>query len=128
VNELDNVEFEERLKRDLRRIDAPEGFADRVMQRVPQQRQGRLLSFPGVGMRARHLMAVAAVLLVAMILGFGVHHVEQVERQRELKQEQAKARAAAEQFALAMQVTGRTLFVVQQQIDRAGTKSMHGVD
>ncbi len=127
MSELD--EFEARLKRDLRRIDAPEGFADRVMQRVPASRQGRLLSFPIVGTKTRHWMAVAAVLLVAVVLGFGVHHVEQVEHQRQLQeQEQAKARKAAEQFALAMQVTGRTLFVVQQRIDQAGTKSMHGVD
>ena len=121
MSELDD--FEARLKRDLRRVDAPDGFADRVMQRVPQQRQGRLLSFPIAVTKARHWMAVAAVLLVAIVLGFGVHHVEQVERQRDLKQEQAKARAAAEQFALAMQVTGRTLFVVQQRIDQAGTKT-----
>ena len=123
MSELDD--FEARLKRDLRRVDAPEGFADRVMQRVPAAKQGRLLSFPIVGTKARHWMAVAAVLLVAFVLGFGVHHVEQVEQQRV---EQAKARKAAEQFALAMQVTGRTLFVVQQRIDSAGTKPVHGVD
>jgi hypothetical protein len=123
VNELDN--FETRLKGDLRRVDVPEGFSDRVMQRVPASRQGRLLSFPIAMTKARHWMAVAAVLLVAVVLGFGVHHVEQVERQRQL-QEQAKARAAAEQFALAMQVTGRTLFVVQQRIDSAGARPMHG--
>jgi hypothetical protein len=122
VSELDD--FEARLKRDLRRVDAPEGFADRVMHRVPASRQGRLLSFPIAVTKARHWMAVAAVLLVAVVLGFGVHHVEQVDRQRQLQaQEQAKAREAAQQFALAMQVTGRTLFVVQQRIDQAGTKT-----
>jgi uncharacterized protein HemX len=127
VSELDD--FEARLRRDLQRVEAPEGFADRVMQRVPASRQGRLLSFPMAVTNARHWMAVAAVLLVAIVLGFGVHHVEQVEHQRQLQeQEQAKARKAAEQFALAMQVTGRTLFVVQQRIDQAGTKSVRGVD
>jgi uncharacterized protein HemX len=127
VSELDD--FEARLRRDLQRVEAPEGFADRVMQRVPASRQGRLLSFPMAVTNARHWMAVAAVLLVAIVLGFGVHHVEQVEQQRQLQeQEQAKARKAAEQFALAMQVTGRTLFVVQQRIDQAGTKSVRGVD
>jgi len=118
VSELDD--FEARLKRNLQRVDAPEGFADRVMLRVSQPKQGRLLPFPIAVTRARHWMAVAAVLLVAFVLGFGVHHVEQVEQQRA---EQAKARAAAEQFALAMQVTGRTLFVVQQRIDQAGMKT-----
>ncbi len=127
MSELDD--FEARLRRDLQRVEAPEGFADRVMQRVPASRQGRLLSFPMAVTNARHWMAVAAVLLVAIVLGFGVHHVEQVEQQRQLQeQEQAKARKAAEQFALAMQVTGRTLFVVQQRIDQAGTKSVRGVD
>ncbi len=127
MSELDD--FEARLRRDLQRVEAPEGFADRVMQRVPASRQGRLLSFPMAVTNARHWMAVAAVLLVAIVLGFGVHHVEQVEHQRQLQeQEQAKARKAAEQFALAMQVTGRTLFVVQQRIDQAGTKSVRGVD
>ncbi len=127
MSELDD--FEARLKRDLGRVDAPEGFADRVMQRVPASKPGRLLSFPIVGTKARHWMAVAAVLLVAVVLGFGVHHVQQAEHQRQLQQqEQATARKAAEQFALAMQVTGRTLFVVQQRIDQAGTKSVHGMD
>ena len=119
MSELD--EFEARWKRDLRRVDAPEGFADRVMQRVPAQRRGRLLTFGP----ARQFMAAAAVLLVAVALGFGVRYAEQVQRQRA---EDAKARAAAEQFSLAMQVTGRTLFVVQQRIDQAGTKSVRGVD
>lgn len=126
MSELDD--FEARLKRDLQRVEAPEGFADRVMQRVPASRQGRLFSFPIAMTNVRHWMAVAAVLLVAVVLGFGVHHVEEVQQQRQLqKQEQAKARAAAEQFALAMQVTGRTLFVVQQRIDQAGTKTTHGM-
>jgi uncharacterized protein HemX len=121
VSELDD--FEARLQRDLQPVDAPQGFADRVMQRVPQQRQGRILSFPIAVTKASHWMAVAAVLLMAAALGFGVHHVEQIEQQHELRQEQAKARVAAEQFALAMQVTGRTLFVVQQRIDQAGIKT-----
>lgn len=122
MNEFD---FEKDLKQEMRRVDAPEGFADRVMQRAAQQRRGRLLTFGQAGSQARHWMAVAAVLLVAVIFGFGIRQAEQVQRQR---LEEARAKAAAQQFALAMQVTSRTLFVVQQRIDKAGAKDSRGID
>lgn len=110
MNELD---FEEELKRSLERVEAPEGFADRVMGRVSasanHERRGRLLSMPH---RAIWL-AVAAMLLVGIAIGGW-------QRRQQSSLEQRQAAMYRQQFDAAMQVTGRTLVIVQERIGRAG--------
>ena len=107
-------DLEDRLKRGLRRVEAPEGFADRITDRIEaqrsEQRKGRLTVMP----RRWISLAVAAMLLVSIVLGGWQWRQQQPRRQRE------QAEAARRQFEVAMQVTGRTLVAVQERIGRAG--------
>ncbi len=113
MSEFD-LDLEEKLKRELRRVDAPEGFADRVMGRVAAQvkdeRKHRLIVMP----RRFAWLAVAAMLLVGVVLGGWQWRQQQVRRERQ------EAEVARRQFEVAMQVTGRTLVAVQERIERAG--------
>ncbi len=105
-------DFEKKLQRELVRVDAPAGFADRVIGRVAATPRRRLLAMPG---RAAW-MAVAAMLLVGIVLGGWQW------RQRKIDRERQQAEAVQRQFDMAMQVTERTLAEVQMRIGRAGVK------
>lgn len=111
MNELDEVDFDldAQLKRELRRVDAPEGFADRVMSRMPDQERGRLLAMP----RRAAWMAIAAMLLVGIAIGGW-------QRRQENLREERQAAMYRRQLNLAMQVTSRTLVQVQERIGHAG--------
>jgi hypothetical protein len=105
-------EFEGELKEGLRRVPAPEGFADRVIERIAKKEQ-RLRVMP---LRISHVwqMAIAAMMLIAVLLGVGEFaHRRQERRQAELVERQ---------FEVAMRVTGRTLDGVGERISRAGMK------
>jgi hypothetical protein len=120
VSEWD--ELETRLRQELGRVAAPEGFADRVMARASAQRRGRVaprLAELRPLVQQRIWLAVAAAVLVAVSAGFAVRLEDRIAQQR---QERAKAARAEHQFELAMQVTGRTLENVQERIRRAGAK------
>ena len=131
MNELD--EFEEKLKQAMLRVDAPQGFADRVAGRVAQERQeaqqqerrqevqeandrarearkGRLIAMP----RRSAWFAIAAMLLIGIVLGGWQW------RQQQLRRERQEAEVVRRQFEMAMQVTGRTLVEIQERIGRAG--------
>jgi len=102
-------ELEERLKRDLERIPAPDGFADRVMGRVAaQQRKGRLIAMP----KRSAWMAIAAMLLVGIVLGGWQW------KQQEVRKEREQAEVVQRQFDMAMQVTQRTLAGVQERVGK----------
>ena len=131
MSELDDLTvFEERLQGELARVPAPDGFADRVMTRVAAQghaqepKRGKVLAFRGgVIARGRIWMTVAAALLIAVATGAGVRIERHLAQQAAAEQqERVKAELAQQQFALAMQVTSRTLVEVQERIARAGTK------
>ena len=112
VPDVKLAEFELQLARAMRRVDAPEGFVERVMEtsanpaekvRVMRPRQGswRMQAWMGG--------AVAAALALGM---FGAQQLHQ-------RREQAKA---DQQFAVAMQVTDHALAQTRQQLQRAGLK------
>jgi negative regulator of sigma E activity len=128
VTELKASEFEEQLARALRRVEAPEGFAVRVMERVsanpthddgavmngaPETEVSRVVMMqPRRGMwRMQAWMGGA----VAAVLALGVFGAEQVHQRRE----QARAN---EQFAVAVSVTDRALAQTREQLQRAGLK------
>jgi hypothetical protein len=106
-------ELEQELKESLRLVAAPEGFVDRVMERVAKKEQRRFRVMP---QRISHVWqtAIAAMLLMSVLFGAG----ELVHRQ----QERRKAELVQHQFDVAMRVTGRTLDGVGERISRAGTK------
>ena len=116
VDESGLAEFELQLARAMRRVDAPEGFAERIMERSAGPAEKVVVMRPGgrmVRMQAWMGGAIAAVLALGM---FGA---EQLHQRRERAEEAAKA---DQQFAVAMQVTDHALEQTREQLQRAGLK------
>jgi hypothetical protein len=103
-------EFEQQVARALRPVDAPEGFAARVMARA--------VATNAVVMRPRlHAQmwvggAVAAMLAVGAFVGEAVH----VRRQRE------EAALATQQFDAAVRVTDQAIERTRMHLEKAGLK------
>jgi len=106
-------ELEQELRQRLKRVPAPEGFVDRVMERVAQKEQRRFRVMPQ-RISPVWQTAIAATLLISVLFGAG----ELVHRQQERRQ----AEIVQQQFDVAMRVTGRTLDGVGERISRAGMK------
>lgn len=94
--------FEAELREQLQARPAPQGFADRVMARVPAKRPSHLPWQP-----IWRWAAIAAVLAVT-VLG-GMEH----ERQQRIAGERAR-----EQVLLALRITGSTLHQVQNKVSQ----------
>jgi len=95
--------LEEELQKALARREAPDGFAERVMQQIPSR-----------GLHAsRRWMAIAAAALISMISAGGY----QYDRTQRSKRE---AEAAKWQLVHALQITSQKLQFVQSKIVRKG--------
>jgi hypothetical protein len=109
------AEFELQLARAMRRVDAPEGFAARVMERAASPvdvEQKVLVMRPRSGLwRMQAWMGGA----IAAVLAIGMYGAEVLHQRRE----QAKA---DEQFAVAVQATDHALAQTREQLQRAGLK------
>ena len=110
-------ELEQELKEGLQRVAAPEGFADRVMDRIAKKDRLRLRMMP---QRISYVWqtAVAAMVLLAVLFGLG----ESAHRREERRQ----AELVQHQFEVAMQVTGKTLNGVEERISRVAVKDERG--
>jgi hypothetical protein len=106
-------ELEQELKEGLRRVPAPEGFVDGVMERIAKKERRRFRVMPPLGAPVWR-GAIAAMLLIVVLVGAaGLAHRQQERRQ---------AKLVEHQFEVAMRVTGRMLDGVGERISRAGTK------
>jgi hypothetical protein len=114
--EMEQEEFDEVLAKALRRVEAPEGFAAKVMEMAsvaPESvtaPKGKLLMMPRV--QAWMGGAIAAALVMGALIGARVHVVRQQEQ----------AALTERQFEAAMRVTNRALDQTQMQLQRAGLK------
>ena len=110
-------DFEQELKRALRRCEPPEGFAERVLARVAAEQQqpiwGRVVSI-----WHRPMLRWAAVAAI-VLLGAG----ELSYRAHEQRLEEASGRAAKQQVMLALRLTRSKLRVAQKRV-----KSVEGED
>lgn len=104
----EDLELQRELSRSLRRVDAPEGFAGRVMDRLAAEQKAS-------SRRKIWLMPIAAMLLLGVAGGELA-----VERQREKQQE---AILAQQQFEVAMRVTGRSLERMQRTLEHLKTEA-----
>jgi hypothetical protein len=97
-------EFEQELREQLQARPAPEGFADRVMARVPKRpaRRGWIGFSTPVWQ-----WAVAALLVLGMVVG-GLER----ERQQRIEGEHAR-----DQVLLALRIAGSTLRDVQDKVN-----------
>jgi hypothetical protein len=110
-------DFEEELKRALRRSDPPESFRERVLARVAAEQQ-QSISRRVVSIWHRPMLRWAAV---AAIVLFGVGGLSY--RAHEQRLEEASGRAAKQQVMLALRITGSKLRVAQKRV-----KSVEGED
>jgi hypothetical protein len=118
------AEFERQLAQAMSRVDAPEGFAARVMERaanppaqVSEARPGApkvVAMRPWFGMARMQAWAGGAI---AATLALGMFGAEQLH-QRHVREEQTAL--ANQQFAMAVQVTGHALAQTREQLQRAG--------
>lgn len=98
---LDPLDLEKVLKETFQRQDPPDGFADRVMARLPQQRRS-------VGRWRREWLAIAASTCFAVI-GVGAWQ----QHQRHVEGEKAK-----QQLIYALTVAAESLQTTKQIITR----------
>jgi hypothetical protein len=104
------AELEEYLTHALRRVNVPQGFADRVMARArPTPARAKVLMMP-TRLRVWTSGAIAAALLTGVFVGDKVH----MRRQRE------RAEEAQRQFEAGMRITDAALEHTRQQLRRAG--------
>ncbi len=108
VIDQDQDGFKQELRQAMRPVEAPEGFAERVLRRM-EQSPAQVLP-----MRARPVWRWAGGALAASLLvGAAGTWAEREHRRRQ--QEEAER-----QFAVAMQVTSHALEQSREQLSRAG--------
>jgi len=103
--------FEEELMRALRPVDAPEGFADRVLERAaqPEARRAKVLAMP----RRVRVWAGGAIAATVLAGVFVTHEVR-------LRNQRLEAERVQQQFEAAIRITGDTLDDVRRQLQQAG--------
>ncbi|WP_263380691.1 hypothetical protein [Granulicella paludicola] len=111
-------DFETKLTQAMQRVDAPEGFAARIMDRVakpaeavavpPAPTTGKVIAF-----RSR-VQRYAALGLAAM-LALGVFGLEEIHQRHERE-------AATQQFETATRITDQALAHTRQQLAKAGVQ------
>src|SRR5262245_66323171 len=95
------MSLENDLRQAMRRVPAPEGFAERVLARV-EDRRSRLSGQAGLPVLHWWRAAVATFLLAAVLGGWGAHEtMRRRERERALQQVLVALRIAGTQVARA---------------------------
>lgn len=104
-------EFEQKLADAMRRVDAPERFADRAYARIQAAEPTRGKVLP---MTPRMRLWASGALAAALLLG--VVATEEVHR----RQQREQAEMAQQQFQEALRITDRALDHTRQQLQQAG--------
>lgn len=109
-------QVEQGLQRALQHVDAPDGFTDRVMQRVQQRAQQHPLRRAAVSVHrsAAWWSAIAAALLLSAA-GSALH----THRLHMLQLNQAQATQMEAQMDIAMQLTGHALDQATDSVERS---------
>ena len=110
--------FEDELRRALRPVKAPAGFADRVLRALPERRESGVIPLasravaarpPNYWQRLRAPAALAASLTLAVVLGQQVA-IHQQQR------EEADGLAASQELLQALRVTSQKLDLAYQAV------------
>jgi hypothetical protein len=105
------ADFAEHLTQALRWVDAPEGFADRVMARarVEERPPVRVLM-----MKPRQQAWIGGAIAAALLAG--VFGAEQIQ----VRQQRQQAALAQQQFEAGIRITDDALVHARDQLERAG--------
>jgi len=118
-------ELENQLRRSLRPVDAPEGFAERLMKRLPERREPVVLALPvRPDRKPRNFTipaALAASLLGAVLLG---QHLATVR----IENEEAAGRAASLEILQALRVTSQKLDLAYEAVNSPPAPSEPAAD
>lgn len=116
-------ELEKQLRAALRPVDAPEGFAERLMQRLPPANKEPVLVLlprraPAPSRRYGVPAALAASLVAAVLLGqqLADHRV-----QNQIAREQAEGLAAKRELLQALRVTSQKLDMAYEAVSNPPT-------
>jgi len=109
--------FEDELRRALRPVQAPAGFAERVMRALPERRDSVVTPIamqatarpPNYWQRLRAPAALAASLVLAVVLGQRMALYQQ-------QQEEAAGFAASQELLQALRVTSQKLDLAYQAV------------
>jgi hypothetical protein len=108
-------ELENQLRRALRPVDAPEGFAERLMKRLPERKAPVLVALPVRPKKAPRNFALpsalAASLVAAVLLG------QQLAHDRDRRLEQAAGLAAKQELMQALRVTSQKLDLAYEAVN-----------
>jgi hypothetical protein len=107
--------FENELRRALRPVDAPAGFAERVLRALPATREPAPVSAspPARVKRFGIPLAFAAALVLSVVLG---QHVAQVQERRMAEEREAAGLAASRELMQALHVTSQKLDLAYQAV------------
>ena len=102
------------LRRALRRREPPDGFADRVLDRIraEEARRNRRTPAPAPS-RPRRWVAAALAVAATVLVSVGVAREEAARRD-------AEARVAARNLEVALQIASETLQHVQTTVNQIG--------
>lgn len=123
-------ELENQLRRALRPVEAPEGFTERLMQRLPRESQEPrkppvVVALPvRPAPRQRRFVlpaALAASLVAAVMLGQHMAHERALALQ---ERELAEGRAASEELMQALRVTSQKLDLAYQAVNNPPTPAV----
>jgi len=105
-------EFEIQLIGALRPVDAPEGFAARIMERAaaPAVSSKVVVMRPRMAMRGWAIGAIAAMLAVGAFVGEEMH----------VKHQRQEAALATQQFEAASQIEDKVLQQTRERLAKAG--------
>ncbi len=106
MNEFEQKQWEHRLTQAMQHVDAPPGFADRVLQRAEAPPQRKVLAMsPRVSTWLTG--AIAAALALGVFTGERIHQHRERER-------------ANQEFETATRITDQALAHTREQLQRAG--------
>jgi hypothetical protein len=106
------------LKHALRRQAAPDGFSERLMQRLEQQSGQKSAAVPReslLSLFTRPLVRWAAAGALAVALVAGGVHIQNVRRER------AEGEAAKQRLMLALRIAGSKLQLARSKVNRGNT-------
>jgi hypothetical protein len=107
-------EFENQLRRALRPVDAPEGFTERLMKRLPEKPRPVVVALPVRPARPARNFTLPAALAASMV---GAVLLGQHMANDRIHQEEEAGRAASREILQALRVTSQKLDMAYEAVN-----------